>query len=239
MKQNGYYKRKKRISITPLLIFTSTLLFAVITLIYIYSSLSPMIFETAKKRAHSFTTYTISKTISDILSTEKNTYNDIVHFEKNNNGDITALTTNMVNMNQLKAKICTGIYNNIYNIRDDDLSFKLGAAFGNIFFHRFGPIIKVRIHSISNIGADFEHQFISGGINQTNHRIYLRINAEYSLLVPFSVISEKIDTSFCVAENIIVGKIPEAFTNVQNYGENESSNVADEVVDFGAHVNLN
>lgn len=238
MRKSNLYYNKKRTFVAPLFLFASTVIATIVLFTYIYSAISPMIFEAAKKRSRSFATFVISKTMSDSLDSRKDIYNQIVSFEKNNVGDITALTTNMVYMNKLKSELCTEIYNNIYQLREEDLSFPLGSAFGNLFLYGIGPMIKVRISTISSIDADFEHEFITGGINQTNHRIYMRIHAAYSLLVPFSVITEKVDTSFCVAENVIVGNIPEAFTNVQNYGANENENVADEVVDFGAHVNL-
>lgn len=238
MKYNNIYGMKRKRFTSHLLLFSSSLIVFIFIFFYIHMSLSPIIIETAKKRSRAYTTYAVSDTMSHILDSGKDMYGEIIELEKNNDGDISALKTNMIYVNKLKASLSTEIYSAIYKIREEELSFNMGTALGNMFLQGIGPMIKVRINTVSAVDTEFEHEFLSGGINQTNHRIYIRVSATYSLLVPFRTITENINTSFCIAENIIVGKTPDAFTNVQNYGGNEDANVADEVVDFGAHVNL-
>lgn len=238
MRKTYTYSRKKRTIKRSIFVFLAAFSSMIMLFYYIYFSFSPAIFEAAKKRSKAHTSLLISKTIFDILDTEEELYSDIVKFQKNNDGEITALTTNMVYINKLKSQISSNIYDSISNINEEELSFNLGSVTGNLLLNGIGPKIKVMVNTISSVNTDFHHEFITGGINQTNHRIYLEISTTYSLLVPFSVITDTVSTSFCIAENVIVGKTPEAFTNVQNYGGNENANVADEVVDFGAHVNF-
>lgn len=58
-----------------------------------------------------------------------------------------------------------------------------------------------------NFGTEFEH----AGINQTRHRVYLIVNTEAKVIVPFNSSNMHVTTYLPVAETIIVGKIPENY----------------------------
>ena len=67
----------------------------------------------------------------------------------------------------------------------------------------------------------------------------LDIELVMSVCMPYRSSQSKVFTSVCVADTVIVGDVPQAFTNVQNYSsDDEGETVADEVVDFGAHNHL-
>ena len=75
--------------------------------------------------------------------------------------------------------------------------------------------------------------FTDAGINQTSHKVMLDVNATIKVLVPFSSVTEDITTSICIAETVIVGSVPEAYTKVDYAPE---SAIGD-VMDFGAEAN--
>ena len=56
---------------------------------------------------------------------------------------------------------------------------------------------------------------MQAGINQTLHRLYLDIECNVSIVLPYKQIEEKIVNQVVLAENIIVGEVPSAYLNVQ------------------------
>lgn len=76
-----------------------------------------------------------------------------------------------------------------------------------------GPGIPIRISTIGNVETDLRSEFTSQGINQTLHRVYLQVECEVSVLTPFENITEKITNQVLIAENVIVGKIPNTYYN--------------------------
>lgn len=78
-----------------------------------------------------------------------------------------------------------------------------------------GPGVKIRISTIGNVETDLKSEFISQGINQTLHRIYLQVKCEISILTPFENITKDITNQVLIAENVIVGKIPSAYYNLE------------------------
>lgn len=88
-----------------------------------------------------------------------------------------------------------------------------------------GPGIKIRISSIGNVKTNLKSEFISQGINQTLHRIYLQVDCEVSILTPFDNITQSISNQVLIAENVIVGHIPDTYYNLEGINQNEALEV--------------
>ena len=78
-----------------------------------------------------------------------------------------------------------------------------------------GPGVKIRISSIGNIETDLESEFTSEGINQTLHRIYVDVSCNVKVLTPFKDIERNITNRVLLAENVIVGNIPDTYYNLE------------------------
>ena len=94
-----------------------------------------------------------------------------------------------------------------------------GSFTGFKLFSGEGPKIKIKISTIGDVETDLRSEFKSAGINQTIHRIYLQIDCEINILTPYNTISESISNQVLIAENIIVGKIPEAYYNLEGMSQ--------------------
>ena len=64
----------------------------------------------------------------------------------------------------------------------------------------------------------FEESFESGGINQTVHKLSLRINVQLSVLTPSGSIDENATTSVLIGETVIIGNTPQGIisTDIDN-----------------------
>ena len=82
-----------------------------------------------------------------------------------------------------------------------------------------GPGIKIRISTIGNVETDLKSEFISQGINQTLHRVYLQVKCQVSILTPFSNITKDITNQVLLVENVIVGNIPNTYYNLEGLDE--------------------
>jgi len=88
-----------------------------------------------------------------------------------------------------------------------------------------GPGIKIRISSIGNVKTDLKSEFSSKGINQTLHRVYLEVDSEISILTPFDSITKSISNQILIAENIIIGDIPETYYNLEGLSQDDAMEV--------------
>lgn len=138
-------------------------------------------------------------------------YDRLVYFEKDLDGRITALKTNIGEVNRLKTDILNIINDEILALDTADLGIPLGSIFLPEFFAGKGPAIPVHILAIRNSDAVFTSNFSQAGINQTLHQLNMIVNVDVSVLVLGQTSSFSLNSEVVVAETVIVGEVPNTF----------------------------
>lgn len=160
----------------------------------------------------------IATTISNEQATEvmrAHSYDELFTIEKDDRGNITMIKSNVVPINEIISDVANKIQEKIDQEGRDDLEIALGSFTGFKLLAGKGPGIKIRISSIGNVETDLRSEFKAQGINQTLHRVYLQVKCEVSILTPFQDITRDITNQVLLAENVIVGKIPETYYNLE------------------------
>lgn len=146
-------------------------------------------------------------------------YDRIVYFEKDLNGRITALKTNMSEVNRLKTDILNLINDEILALDTSDIGIPLGSLVLPEFLAGKGPAIPVQVLSIRNSEASFSSAFTEAGINQTLHQINMHVSVDVAVLVLGQTNYFTISSQVVIAETIIVGQVPETlFQTGGQYG---------------------
>ena len=138
-------------------------------------------------------------------------YDRMVYFEKDLNGQITALKTNISEVNRLKTDILNIINDEILALDSSDLGIPLGSIFLSEFFSGKGPSIPVHILSIRNADATFDSGFTEAGINQTLHQLKMVVSIDVAVLVLGQTTSFTMESEVVVAETVIVGNVPDTY----------------------------
>ena len=146
-------------------------------------------------------------------------YDRIVYFEKDLDGRITALKTNMSEINRLKTDILNIINDEILALDTSDIGIPLGSLFLPEFLSGRGPAIPVHILSIRNSDATFASNFSQAGINQTLHQLTMVVSVDVAILVLGQTSNFTVNSEVVVAQTVIVGDVPNMFlTTGGNYG---------------------
>lgn len=138
-------------------------------------------------------------------------YDRIVYFEKDLDGRITALKTNMTEVNRLKTDILDIINSEILAMDSSDIGVPLGSIFLPELLSGKGPAIPVHILAIRNADANFVSHFTQAGINQTLHQVLMEVSIDVSVLVLGETASFTMTSEVVVAETVIVGTVPETY----------------------------
>ena len=154
----------------------------------------------------------VTEAVSDTIANGDIRYERLISFEKDNNGDITALHSNMAQFNRLQAGITQEVLTRLGEVAERDLVIPLGTLTGSALLAGRGPGFTVRMQSVGSCSARFENRFSQAGINQTTHRIILCVEVNMSILLPGFQTSTQVNSSFSVAETVIVGDVPESYT---------------------------
>ena len=75
------------------------------------------------------------------------------------------------------------------------------------------PLGALEIPEIEARRAEFE----ACGINQTRHKVYLKVTASIRIVIPTGVKTTQVSANMLVAESIIVGGVPEGFVGYNTY----------------------
>ena len=138
-------------------------------------------------------------------------YDRIVYFEKDLNGRITALKTNMSELNRLKTDILHIINDQILALDTSELGIPVGSILLPEIFSGKGFVIPVRILSIRNSDASFVSHFSQAGINQTLHQVCMEVYIDVAILVLGETSCFTMTSEVVVAETVIVGDVPTTY----------------------------
>lgn len=162
-----------------------------------------------------------AKSIATIISNEQATvvmrehqYDELFSFEKDNDGNIIMIKSNIGPINEIISDVAVKMQNQIDEKGRDDIEIALGSFTGFKLLAGKGPGVPITISSIGNVETDLKSEFSAQGINQTLHRVYLQIKCEVSILTPYNNITEVITNQVLIAENVIVGRIPSTYYNL-------------------------
>lgn len=150
-------------------------------------------------------------------------YDRIVYFEKDLDGRITALKTNMTEVNRLKTDILNIINDEILALDTSDIGIPLGSLILPELFSGKGPTIPVHILTIRNSDASFSSSFRHAGINQTLHQLTMEVSVDVAVLVLGETASFQVTSEVVVAETVIVGAVPNTFLQTSASGGNYES----------------
>lgn len=151
-------------------------------------------------------------------------YDRIVYFEKDLDGRITALKTNMSEVNRLKTAILNIINDEILALDTSELGIPIGNLLLPDIMPGRGPEIPVHIMAIRNSDASFHSDFTEAGINQTLQQLTMDISVDVTVLVLGKTDSFTISSQVVVAETIIVGQVPDTFLQTGGYNGSDREN---------------
>ncbi len=205
---------------------------AVLAIFFLWaeSRMGPIASQMAQARIHVMATEAINDAVGEELSREQIQYENLVYFEKDLTGKITALKTDMVKMNRLKANITQNLIARILNANGEEIYVPLGNIVNGELLAGRGPRLPVRIISVGTVDAQYINDFEAAGINQTRHQIWVEISVNIDALLPLNDCDTTVSTQVILAETIIVGEIPDSYAQFGDSGIFESARQYDSVI---------
>ncbi len=198
------------------------LVVAVVGLVLFRLKFSDSIRALAQTQVINTTSDLINDAIDCQIEDGKIQYDRMVYFEKDLDGRITALKTNMSEVNRLKTDILNLINDEILALSTDDLGIPVGSLFLPELLAGRGPNIPIEILSIRNSDASFTSHFSEAGINQTLQQINMHVSVDVTVLVLGQTDSFTVSSQVIVAETIIVGDVPDTYFNTGGFYETEN-----------------
>ena len=188
----------------------------------------------AQNKAKILANTVINQTVSAYLEENEIVYSDLIKINSTREGKVTSVEFDTVELTKIKSGIISAVQNNINKSDAVVLEIPIGTISGNQYLNNRGPKIRIELQISSAAYSKISSKFMSAGINQTLHQITLAISADVHFIMPWYRTKGSFETDFLLAETIIVGEVPDAYTNVI---ESVGSDMAGDLFDFAAGIN--
>ena len=150
-------------------------------------------------------------------------YDSMFSIEKDEEGNVSMIQMNMYRVNIIISDIAYNIQEQMKKPENSAISIPIGTFLGIDLLSGYGPNVKMRVVLLGTVETDLKSEFIAQGINQTLHRVYLQIDCPVQILSSYKTIEENISNQSLLAENVIVGKIPSTYYNLEGFEKPEDT----------------
>ena len=194
-------------------------LLAVAVLLVLRTKYRKVLTELAQTQVKNVTSDLINDAVDREIAEGTIQYDRLVYFEKDLEGRITALKTNMGEINRLKTETLALINQEILDMDSSALGVPIGSLVLPEVFAGRGFSIPIEILTIRNSDASFSSSFSQAGINQTLQQMKMDVFVDVTVLILGSTESFTVTSQVVVAETVIVGQVPNTYLQTGgNYG---------------------
>ena len=175
-------------------------------LTYYYLRIAPLVTNIVIEN----TRMKVSEAIDDMTDRQlQNTnYEDFVIVRYDNEGKMTFFQVNSINVDLFARKVTALIREEMSKFENDGINIPIGTVSGVPFLSDLGPEITLNILNLGVVDADFTSEFISAGVNQTIHRLYMKIIVNMKIILPGYSLSFDNSSTVIICESVIVGDVP-------------------------------
>lgn len=205
MRYRRFYRRR---SPAVFVVICSVIIF-LISVLLLDARLRPAVYELAAVEAYAVSSERVNSAVERMLSSSVPSYSELVSVAYNSGGAITGISTDIVKMNLFKSRVANAVNAEFEKNSSVSIPVSLGTASGIVLFSGIGPHVDIDVGFSSSTHTDFENIFESAGINQTQHSVMLNVETTVMLSLAGRRIPKTVETSFCVAQTVIVGSVPE------------------------------
>ena len=195
--------------------------------------LKPVMTSMATARVSNLVNRIVSAAVNEAVENGDIDYQNFVIFEKDETGHITALRSNVAEVNRMQGQITDEILHRLSEVATSELEIPLGTLTGSALLAGRGPSLFVRMQAVGSASAAFRNQFTAAGINQTRHQIFLDVDVYMSILLPGMKTSTKVSNEIAVAETVIVGGVPDTYTYFSTMPEEAEQYAEDYIMNNG------
>lgn len=189
-------------------------------LILLLAHLRPVLTSMASARVSNSVNRIVAAAVEEAIQRGDINYEAFVTFEKDATGRVTALRSNVAEVNRMQSAISEEILHRLSEVSTSELRIPIGTLTGSALLSGRGPYITVRMQAVGSASAVFRNEFSAAGINQTRHQILLEVDVYMSILLPGIRTSTTVANEIAVAETVIVGSVPESYTYFSASAEN-------------------
>jgi len=196
-------KIKVRILIIIAIIMMSFTIFT-----YIFDkTIMPTVMTVADAEMRAKATEIVNRAIINEYSNQFN-YDDVIRVDKDEQGNIVLLKADTLKMNKIACDVALEAQKELVKLGEVGIKVPIGYITKNNILSYYGPKVTIRMQPIGHVETKYSSEFESAGINQTRHKIYVKVKTTLRVIIPLESNDIEVSNEVPIAETIIVGKTP-------------------------------
>ncbi len=214
------FKFKKRFNFKSKWFIATAILVVIIVLIILFFNfcVNPVILTISEAKIKSITSQSVNSAVQTVIS-NNNMYDDLIQITTDSEGNIASFQVNTILINKMAKEIGKTAQQNLNLLSSEGVDIPLGTLTGIPALVGTGPTLYFNVDPIGTISSSFNSEFVSAGINQTNHRIFMNMKASVCVVLPTATKNIETNTQVLLCESIIIGKVPDTYLNSDSLDE--------------------
>ena len=181
--------------------------------IYIDLCLRPAVITVAQYHIQSLINKAVNNAIISVMDKTQYSYDDLVEINRNSADEIVSVNYNSLHINKLRSELIKVSIEETQKIPVSYVYIPIGNITSIDILQNKGPKLKFTVTPSSYVEAEVESVFQNTGINQINHQIFINVKVTANALIPNYSTSVYSENKVCVAETVIIGKVPDSIGN--------------------------
>ena len=150
--------------------------------------LRPVITTMAQYQCRVVSVLAMNEAVMEELNEVQDIEQALVEVDKAPDGTVSAIEINSVEVNRLKTRLTDAVANRLLSV-------------------------PLQVVPASFVQSTIVDTLETAGINQTQHRIFIRFTVEMSAILPGYSTSVTVENEVCIAQTLIVGKVPQFYAS--------------------------
>jgi sporulation protein YunB len=174
----------------------------------------PSLRETAVMQANSLASDILAESMDAVIREYRLDETDLVTYFRKEDGDIFAYTVDTVTINRVTAAVIARMNERVAEEEEIVIRIPLGMVLNQPILAACGIHLPIRIRLSGNTGAEYAREFTSAGINEINHRIWIRMEISVQVVAPLlsEVLTSRMD--FPLVDQYLSGSMPLTYLGV-------------------------
>ncbi|MCD8381471.1 MAG: sporulation protein YunB [Clostridiales bacterium] len=203
-------------------------------IVWMSCQLRPVILAVTQAELSNRVARTAASVLTECIESD-GSFQNLVELHYDDSGTLSAVTTRMEQANLLRETLTVSLLDELEAMEDSTVSVPVGTLTGLSVLSGRGWSIPVRVLSVSRVEGQFESALTAAGINQSLHTLELVLETEVVLLLPDGLATQTVTTRLTVAETVLLGQVPDAYTYFSQF--DSASDASDAYFDYGADAN--
>ena len=195
--------------------------------LFVYNTcLSGTIKEKARVKANYVAIKSINYSIDELLLSQEFSETAFFDIQEKTDGTVASVTINTKTTNLFKTKLSQIIIDYLKEYDKETIEMAPFSSYGYSIVP-FGIRIPVLVVPVEILSTDFSAKLTDSGINQTLYQLNVDVDIVIKLLLPIGSETFNVNTTVPIAQTVIVGDIPDTYTNVDGAKDTGPNTILD------------